>query len=194
VTGILLTCAPANWVRLTHAWAARKPVTFWTGDKDAAGPPSDGMVYIAAFGRLRFRAPMTPRRTEHLRADDAGWPAGGRVLSVRGWHVEFDLARAEGVTIDREIAWWPRWRNVDWRGPPGPPRKNEAPTVPAQDEEREWAGWMFERMPAEIAHKAARAQVALAAAPVVPAVVVSGKGGKKAPPVGATRGLFDGLI
>jgi hypothetical protein len=193
MSGILLTCAPANWVRLTQAWAARRPVSFRAGSRSDAGPPAEGMVYVAAFGRLRFRAPMTARRTDHLTPDDRGWPAGGRVLSVRGWHVEVDMGRAVGVTIDREVGWWPRWREIDWRGPPGPPRRGEMETQPMADEERGWAGWMFERMPSEIADKAARAQVQSAV--VAPAaVMVGGKGGKKAPAVTAARGLFDGLI
>lgn len=193
--GIVLTCAPANWLRLLHARSVGKPVTFWAASRHDDGPPV-GMVYIVAFSRLRFRAPMTPRRTDHLTPNDRGWPAGGRVLSIHGWHVEVDMAQAEGVTIEREMKLWPRWREVDWRGPPGPPRRGELPTVPADDEERPWAGWPFERMPKEIGEQAAlipgprvRAVEAVAPAPV--------KSAGKTKSVAAepvARGLFDGLI
>jgi hypothetical protein len=187
MSGAVLICASQDWLRLLTARAARRPVVFAAGR--GAMPPL-GAVYVVAFGRLRFRAPLTARRMEYPGPGPAGVPAGGRILGLGGWRLEVDVAAAEGVTIERAFSWWPGWREVDWRGPPGPPRKGEAPTVPAADEERPWEGWRVEQMPAEIGSSAAR--LVMPERAVVAPVVVAAPPVKKSAVV--MRGLFDGLI
>jgi hypothetical protein len=192
---IVVICGDDRWLPLLVARAKGKPFAFLLGKGDPPRLAPDARAYVVALGRLRFRAPLTPRRMDHPGPGPHGVPAGGLRLGVYGWRLELEVSAAEGLTIERSFAWWPRWREVDWRGPPGPPRKGEAPTVPDDDEERPWSGWSVERMPAAIGEAAARIggpPAVVAPAPVV-VPVVAGKAGKKAAaPV--ARGLFDGLV